>query len=574
MPASLAKLRVLALDCQATGANPSKNRLLEVGWAVTSAEAEEPSWIESSLVLSDTDEEIPKRVSRVTGLTKDDLTSSAARTPAEIWNRLVDAADNVARTNVSETCATVIHFCRFERPYLTELHQTIAPSAPFPFDILCTHEITKRLLPDLPRRGLRAVAGYFGHSVPELRRAAHHVSATAYVWHHIVERLERDLGIHTLDALQEWIAATAASQSTGRAYPMDRATRLELPHEPGVYRMRRSNGDLLYIGKARSLHSRVNSYFQKSRHHAEHTLEMLTQAKRLDVTVTNTALEAAVLESDEIKRVSPPYNVALREKDRRIAFSSVDMTETSPEPDEVHRIGPLPSENALRPMGTFADILVRGLPEAGEGTGDLGLPPEYAPDMDCLVSGLGLFEHKHSERLGKAPHLPALLALGRDLWRERLAAKKDASTGPEEEDEDDEAAEEGWTPDRFAGWLEGLCLHSSFLIRRSRWLCLLSESCLSWSNKADDKKTLVVFTGGDITRREDLFTRAPIPTPPGYSMPHRERQSAFDVGTYDRLIVVTAELRRLLSEGRKTELKLSPKASLKNEQIAKVLQWV
>ena len=81
--------------------------------------------------------------------------------------------------------------------------------------------------------------------------------------------------------------------------------------------MLRANGDILYIGKAASLRQRVNSYFQTCRRHAEHTLEMLSQAVGLEVTPTASALEAALLEYGEIKRVCPPYNKALQEGRRQ-----------------------------------------------------------------------------------------------------------------------------------------------------------------------------------------------------------------------------------------------------------------
>ena len=55
---------------------------------------------------------------------------------------------------------------------------------------------------------------------------------------------------------------------------------------------------------------------------AEHTLEMLSQAADLEVTLTGSALEAAVLESDEIKQYSPPYNVALQKGQRKLACSA------------------------------------------------------------------------------------------------------------------------------------------------------------------------------------------------------------------------------------------------------------
>ena len=67
---------------------------------------------------------------------------------------------------------------------------------------------------------------------------------------------------------------------------MKREIRLNLSEKPGIYRMLRSNGDLLYIGKATSLKHRVNSYFRQKGSQAEHILEMLSQATDLDVTLT------------------------------------------------------------------------------------------------------------------------------------------------------------------------------------------------------------------------------------------------------------------------------------------------
>ena len=85
------------------------------------------------------------------------------------------AVKAVISENQLAVCPTVIHFARFEKPFLKDFHQKNDPESPFPFQIICTHEIAVRLLPDLPRRGLRAIAGYFGHSMPELRRSADHV---------------------------------------------------------------------------------------------------------------------------------------------------------------------------------------------------------------------------------------------------------------------------------------------------------------------------------------------------------------------------------------------------------------
>ena len=60
----------------------------------------------------------------------------------------------------------------------------------------------------------------------------------------------------------------------------------------------------------------------------------------------------------------------------------------------------------------------------------------------------------------------------------------------------------------------------------------------------------------------------------GYAKRSANRQKIFDLTTYERLRVVTTELRRLVSEGRKVEIRLSPNAILSNRQLAKMLPWV
>jgi excinuclease UvrABC nuclease subunit len=101
-------------------------------------------------------------------------------------------------------------------------------------------------------------------------------------------------------------------------------------------------GDLLYIGKAKSLKKRVTSYFRSKAPHPEHILEMLSQAQNIDFSLTESALEAAVLETDEIKEHCPPYNKALQPNQRSLAFVSRDLEQQGPHSNHQLCIGPLP----------------------------------------------------------------------------------------------------------------------------------------------------------------------------------------------------------------------------------------
>ena len=262
----------MALDCQATGANPQKGHLLEIGWLKTcAADTRSPDTlpVKSHLAGLPPDVDIPPAVQRVTGISMEDL--EKASTPDDTWQKIIKTAKKIAAADQMEKCPAVIHYARFEAPFLRDLHAKNNRQDDFPFHIICTHEIAKRLLPGLPRRGLRAVAGYFGHSVPKSRRSAGHAVATAVIWQNLISQLKAELDIRNLDQLMDWLSSTTPQNRTGRDYPMKPEIRLSLPDKPGIYRMLRSNKDLLYIGKATSLKQRVNSYFRQKGAQAEHT---------------------------------------------------------------------------------------------------------------------------------------------------------------------------------------------------------------------------------------------------------------------------------------------------------------
>src|SRR5262249_17589174 len=174
--------------------------------------------------------------------------------------------------------------------------------------------------------------------------------------------LLHDEGISTWNALQDWLAVNpAARQRRRRVWPMPRDVRLSLPDAPGIYRMLRTSGDVLYVGKAASLRHRVNSYFRKQRGMHERTLEMLSQARGISFDVTPSALEAALFEADEIKRHRPPYNVALTVEDRALWFAPPDLDARSAHPSPQCPLGPFPSAGMLDDFGALAAAESRAL---------------------------------------------------------------------------------------------------------------------------------------------------------------------------------------------------------------------
>ncbi len=85
-----------------------------------------------------------------------------------------------------------------------------------------------------------------------------------------------------------------------------------LPQKPGVYRMTDTRGDVLYVGKARSLRNRVTNYTQVSRL-PRRLQRMVAQTRGMTIVTTNNEAEALLLEAQLIKRYRPAYNVLLRD---------------------------------------------------------------------------------------------------------------------------------------------------------------------------------------------------------------------------------------------------------------------
>ncbi len=127
-----------------------------------------------------------------------------------------------------------------------------------------------------------------------------------------------------------------------------------LPGRPGVYRMLDAQGEILYVGKARSLKSRVASYFQPSNVQPK-VVALIAKTANMEVTLTNSETEALLLEFNLIKKHRPRFNVVLRD-DKSFPFLQLRTDQEFPslamyrgsrkEPGRY--FGPYPSAGAVR----------------------------------------------------------------------------------------------------------------------------------------------------------------------------------------------------------------------------------
>jgi excinuclease ABC subunit C len=149
------------------------------------------------------------------------------------------------------------------------------------------------------------------------------------------------------------------------------ATRLDdqlrtLPAKPGVYLFRDERGDVLYIGKAKSLRPRVRSYFQQSLDSRAAIRQLPERVEDIEVIVTQNEVEALHLEQNLVKRHRPPFNVRLRD-DKSFPYIAVTVDDEYPRvmfTRERHRRGVWyfgPYANAKKVRETL-DVLNRVFP--------------------------------------------------------------------------------------------------------------------------------------------------------------------------------------------------------------------
>jgi excinuclease ABC subunit C len=102
-----------------------------------------------------------------------------------------------------------------------------------------------------------------------------------------------------------------------------------LPVSPGVYLHKDDAGRIIYIGKAKNLRNRVRSYFQSGRGHDRKTRELVRRIRDLEFIVTDTEVEALVLESNLIKQHKPRYNILLKD-DKQYPHLKLTVNEPFP----------------------------------------------------------------------------------------------------------------------------------------------------------------------------------------------------------------------------------------------------
>lgn len=297
----LDNVRFVVVDVETTGGKAGDHRMTEIAMCVV----EDDEIVLRYESLINPRQPIPDFIQMMTGITNE----MVATAPDE---------DVVLPPIISELSSEdkvvvfVGHNVGFDWSFVSKAIERMDEPVP---DVLrlCTCRLSRRLSVGLPKHNLGAVADFYGCSIAARHRAMGDTEATAKVLLKLIERArgEHDaLTLGDLIALQHAPKSTTSSKSTSKVKQLLAPRLNELPDEPGVYYFLNTKKTVLYVGKAKSLRNRVNTYFHDGPLHGKSVQKMVRYIRHIEWETTGTELGAMLLESREIKTKHPLHNRA------------------------------------------------------------------------------------------------------------------------------------------------------------------------------------------------------------------------------------------------------------------------
>ena len=392
---SLDEIDFVIVDTETTGLRPGSHRVIEVaGVRVRGGEV-----LDSFQSLLNPGVRIPSFIAQFTGITQD-MVATAPQAHEALPGFL----------SFVEGAIVVGHNVGFDIGFLNYEAQLLGQS--FPIDGLDTIPLARRFLPGLRRFKLDNVANHLKIAPSNRHRALGDAKVTAAVFIKLLE-LAGKQGITTLGQLRRRLqlpvawsgditqattvkqlellrsdgkvaSAAVTTRPTGTLF-LNPAWKRDFPALPGVYLMKDANGQVIYVGKARSLKDRLASYYHQPLGYTRKMDGLLQNVKEIETRVLGSELEALLVESQLIKQLQPTYNVQLRNYEL-YPFIKIDIQHAFPRvyatrevaADGARYFGPFRSR---RLVDLTIELVQKIFPVR---TCTRGLPPQARPSEPCL----------------------------------------------------------------------------------------------------------------------------------------------------------------------------------------------
>ncbi|WP_435577998.1 exonuclease domain-containing protein [Gilvibacter sp.] len=198
---------------------------------------------------------------------------------------------------ITEGCILVAHNAQFDTRILRTEFDRLGYD--YQRESLCTVELSKKLIPDMPSYSLGKLVRSLGIPLSDRHRAAGDAKATVSLFKLLLTKDQKK------EIISQTVRMEAKRQLEPKLLDMIEAT----PSVTGVYYMHREDGSIIYIGKSRNIKKRLNQHFTSDNRKSK---KIQLEVAAVTYEATGSDLIAQLKESEEIKRNKPVYNRALR----------------------------------------------------------------------------------------------------------------------------------------------------------------------------------------------------------------------------------------------------------------------
>jgi len=235
---------------------------------------------------------------------------------------------------ITEDCVLVAHNAKFDNRILTTEFDRLGYE--FDMNTLCTVELSKKLIPDLPSYSLGKLVRSLGIPLSDRHRAQGDAKATVELFKLLLQKdLEKEI-------ITQFVKKDPKRQLDTKLIDIIK----EAPSDIGVYYMHKKNGEIIYIGKSKNIKKRLTQHFTSDNRKSK---RIQLEVTAVTYELTGNELIALLKESEEIKRNKPLFNRALRK-----TLFNYQLNTTTDDKGYIHLLIEK-SDGRKRPITTFTN---------------------------------------------------------------------------------------------------------------------------------------------------------------------------------------------------------------------------
>lgn len=337
------KAQYCVFDFETTGTSPKLDRVIEIGIVKIS----NAKIIDTFQSFINPGRPIPYYITLITGITNSDVHN------APYFEDLYEKIKEFVGDSI-----LVAHHLNFDYSFLkNECEKSNLKM--FDNYAICTLKLAKRLFPELPSKSLSNLTKLFRIRHRNVHRGLGDAMATAKILLKMFPYLRNE---HNTDTVEDIINFQNMPASKNFRVIKKRLAEdySKVPELPGIYFFKNSKGEIIYIGKAKSLRQRISNYFLNNVSHK--TKEITRKASKIEFVVTNSELTALIAEAELIKKYNPKLNTLLKKYSKNYfikvncmyQFPDIEIV-TSFDFDGNDYFGPYPSRDISKNIKEIID---------------------------------------------------------------------------------------------------------------------------------------------------------------------------------------------------------------------------